>query len=83
MDFELNDEERMLQETVRAFLRREIEPLDREYGEWYWGVLADGSVGPRGTNKGEEWKASYHAVRALVFTSDWIGAALGESGKTR
>jgi len=52
---------------------------DREYGEWYWGVLGDGSVGPRGTNKGEEWKASYHAVRALVFTSDWIGKALGES----
>ncbi|HWA72144.1 MAG TPA: AGE family epimerase/isomerase [Polyangiaceae bacterium] len=49
---------------------------DREYGEWYWGVLDDGSVGPRGSNKGEEWKASYHDVRALLFTSDWIARFL-------
>lgn len=33
MDFELSDEERMLQDTVRTFLQREIEPLDREYGD--------------------------------------------------
>lgn len=50
---------------------------DAEHGEWYWGVLAGGGVGPRGSNKGEEWKASYHNVRALLFTSDWIRAGLG------
>jgi mannobiose 2-epimerase len=45
-------------------------------GEWYWGNLPDGSIGPRGTNKGEEWKASYHDLRALVFVGDWVHATL-------
>ncbi len=45
---------------------------DAEHGEWYWGITEAGAVGPRGSNKGEEWKASYHNVRALLFTSDWI-----------
>jgi cellobiose epimerase len=54
----------------------ETRQLDREYGEWYWGILPDGSVGPRGDHKGEEWKAQYHALRATLFTSDWISEAL-------
>lgn len=56
---------------------------DREFGEWYWGVLQDGSLGSRGDGKGEEWKASYHGVRALVFTSDWIGRRLANRSVTR
>jgi len=49
---------------------------DSTYGEWYWGHWPDGSMGPRGTNKGEEWKASYHDLRSLVFNGDWIQSAL-------
>ncbi len=47
-------------------------------GEWFYGLLPDGTPGPRGENKGEEWKTSYHNLRALVFTGDWIAEALRE-----
>lgn len=45
---------------------------DSEFGGWYWGITEDGQLGPRGDGKGEEWKAAYHDLRALVYTSDWI-----------
>jgi cellobiose epimerase len=45
---------------------------DPEYGEWYWGIAPDGKIGPRGDHKSEEWKASYHTLRALVFTEEWL-----------
>lgn len=61
-------------ESVLSFI--EQHQRDREFGEWYWGIAEDGSVGPHGSNKGEEWKASYHDIRALVLTSDWISEAL-------
>jgi mannobiose 2-epimerase len=47
-------------------------------GEWYWGVMPDGSLGPRGSNLGEAWKASYHVLRALVFTETWMSSWLTE-----
>jgi mannobiose 2-epimerase len=49
---------------------------DPTYGEWYWGNLPNGSIGPHGTNKGDEWKASYHNLRALVFAGDWVHGTL-------
>jgi mannobiose 2-epimerase len=56
----------------------ETNQVDREYGEWYWGITPDGKVGPRGDQKGEEWKAEYHALRATLFTSDWIQGVLAK-----
>jgi mannobiose 2-epimerase len=61
----------------------ETHQVDREYGEWYWGILPDGSIGPRGDHKGEEWKAQYHALRATLFTSDWISEALSKPASAR
>jgi mannobiose 2-epimerase len=60
----------------------ETSQRDPEYGEWYWGIAANGAVGPRGDHKGEEWKAEYHGVRALVFTSDWIDEVLAHAPNT-
>jgi cellobiose epimerase len=54
----------------------ESKQLDAVHGEWFWGINPDGSVGPRGDHKGEEWKAEYHALRGLLFTSDWINQFL-------
>lgn len=54
----------------------ETRQVDHEYGEWFWGINPDGSIGPRGDHKGEEWKAEYHGLRATLFTSDWIKQAL-------
>ncbi len=45
---------------------------DPNQGEWYWGVLPDGSLGQHRDLKSEEWKSSYHVVRALLFTRDWM-----------
>ena len=56
----------------------ETRQVDHEYGEWFWGINPDGSIGPRGDHKGEEWKAEYHALRATLFTSDWIKEALSQ-----
>jgi cellobiose epimerase len=60
----------------------ETSQVDREYGEWYWGINPDGSIGPRGDHKGEEWKAEYHALRGTLFTSDWIGEVLSKASGT-
>jgi hypothetical protein len=34
-------------------------------------------------DKGGEWKASYHELRALVLTADWIRHAAGAPLATR
>lgn len=60
----------------------ESSQVDKLYGEWFWGILPDGSVGPHGDQKGEEWKAQYHALRAVLFTADWIEAALTQAPAT-
>jgi mannobiose 2-epimerase len=57
----------------------ETKQLDAQYGEWFWGINPDGSVGSHGDHKGEEWKAEYHALRALLFTSDWINQVLSHA----
>jgi mannobiose 2-epimerase len=49
---------------------------DPEYGGWYSGILPDGSLGSQGSTKGSAWKASYHELRALVFTEDRLRSRL-------
>jgi mannobiose 2-epimerase len=56
----------------------ETKQQDSEYGEWFWGINPDGSVSSRGDQKGEEWKAEYHSLRAIMFTADWINEALAK-----
>jgi mannobiose 2-epimerase len=57
----------------------ETKQLDKQYGEWFWGINPDGSVSSHGDHKGEEWKAEYHALRAVLFTSDWIDQFLSHA----
>ena len=46
---------------------------DLPSGEWFATTNADGSA--NGADyKGDEWKESYHPVRALVYVQDWIAA---------
>jgi mannobiose 2-epimerase len=47
---------------------------DLPIGEWFATTNADGSASGS-ANKGDEWKESYHPVRALVYLEDWIDAA--------
>ena len=45
--------------------------LDPEHGEWYPDALDAG--GNSKANKANEWKAGYHAGRALMNAVDWLG----------
>lgn len=60
-----------LERTLDWIARTEDLPT----GEWFAITNADGS--PSGADyKSDEWKASYHTVRALVFLQDWVDAEL-------
>jgi len=48
---------------------------DLPVGEWFATTNADGSAAGA-DYKSDEWKDSYHPVRALVFLQDWIDAKL-------
>ena len=58
-----------LEQTLNWVERYQRDPNE---GEWYWGVMPDGRLGPHRDVKSEEWKSSYHLVRAMLFTSDWL-----------
>ncbi len=47
---------------------------DTQYGEFY--PQTDRSGTPSSQTKGNFWKESYHTMRALVFTEDWIADML-------
>ncbi|MGC4095019.1 MAG: AGE family epimerase/isomerase [Polyangiaceae bacterium] len=63
-----NDLERL--ERTLSFIEKH--QRDGEFGEWYWSTRPDGSPSEHPPNKGEEWKASYHTTRALIFAADWL-----------
>ncbi len=64
-----------LEATIRWI---EEHQQDREYGEWYWGVLPDLSLDPeRGAHKGSEWKSSYHQIRGLLYGARWLREVTG------
>src|SRR5262249_13704523 len=48
----LTHEEKYLSRFEATLSFIEIVQRDAQYGELYWGILADRSVGPHGTNKG-------------------------------
>jgi cellobiose epimerase len=76
--YRLTSDPSYLDRLERTLSWIETSQVDREYGEWYWGITPDGKVGPRGDHKGEEWKAEYHALRATLFTSEWIKGVLAK-----
>jgi mannobiose 2-epimerase len=47
-------------ERVWRFIERHV--VDHDHGEWFWRILADGSVDPR-EPKVSEWKGPYHNMR--------------------
>jgi len=47
--------------------------VDREYGEWYTSITADGRIN---TEKAGPWKAPYHVTRALLEVVSRLGRTL-------
>lgn len=70
--YRLDPDPKMLERLERTLGFIETHLFDPKHGEWYWGVAPDGSLGPKGDDKGSEWKASYHALRATLFLQEWI-----------
>jgi mannobiose 2-epimerase len=76
--YRMTEDAKYLERLEKTLSWIETRQRDPQYGEWYWGIAPDGSIGARGDHKGEEWKASYHGVRGMLFTSDWIAEVLGD-----
>jgi mannobiose 2-epimerase len=55
-------------ETTLDFIEQKLRDVERPGTEWFFAVEPDGRPGPRGDHKGEAWKASYHNLRALLWT---------------
>jgi cellobiose epimerase len=53
---------------------------DKPVGEWFATTNRDGSAAGA-DYKSDEWKASYHSVRALVYLQDWIDAERAARGR--
>jgi mannobiose 2-epimerase len=79
--FELTGDGALLQRLEGTLSFIEEHQRDRAYGEWFWGLLPDGTLGPSGDVKGNAWKASYHTIRSLVFTQAWIEGAIAQANR--
>jgi mannobiose 2-epimerase len=69
--FELSGERRYWDAAQAAWRFIETHILDREHGEWFWGVLRDGRPDPA-QPKISEWKCPYHNGRMCLETMDRI-----------
>jgi mannobiose 2-epimerase len=54
---------------VWGFIERRV--VDRDHGEWFWRVAADGSV-DGGEPKVSEWKGPYHNIRMCLQMMSFI-----------
>jgi len=84
MDFDLSDEHRMLQETVREFVTKNIAPRARhvdETSDFPWGALRDmAKLGLLGLNVPEEYGGSGADYLSVALMLEEIGKGCGSTG---
>ena len=84
MNFDLSDEQRMLQATVRAFVAKEVTPRARhvdETGEFPWPTLkAMGKLGLLGLNVPEAYGGSGADYLSVALMLAEIGQGCGSTG---
>ncbi|MGQ9490170.1 MAG: acyl-CoA dehydrogenase family protein [Anaerolineae bacterium] len=84
MDFDLSEEHRMLQETVREFVAKEVAPRGRhvdETGEFPWPTLkAMAKLGLLGLNVPEEYGGSGADYLSVALMLEEIGKGCGSTG---
>lgn len=63
--WQISEDDKYLQLVLSnwAFVKDKI--LDKQNGEWFWGIKADGSIMP-GEDKAGLWKCPYHNSRACI-----------------
>lgn len=81
--FETTEEEKWLLKLEGTLLWILNKQKDHTHGEWYQSILPDGLLGDNGSNKGDAWKANYHTVRALTYTSQRINQFLKQHSTDR
>ncbi len=70
--FQRTGEERYLDRLEATLRFVETRQLNAAAGEWFWGLLEDATLGPKGPTMGEAWKTGYHTLRALTYTQRWM-----------
>lgn len=63
--WQLSSEEEYLHISIQNWLFVKASILDKQHGEWYWGVNDDGSL-MQGEDKAGLWKCPYHNSRACI-----------------
>ncbi|WP_207428770.1 AGE family epimerase/isomerase [Pedobacter sp. SYSU D00535] len=63
--YQLSRESGYLEKSIQVWEFIQSSILDKRNGEWFWGVLEDGSVMP-GQDKVGLWKCPYHNSRACI-----------------
>lgn len=75
--YQLSGDERYLDASLKLWEYIQSVFVDRENGEWIWGVRANGS--PMNKEKAGPWKASYHNGRACFEMIDRIEQTLART----
>ncbi|WP_242691458.1 AGE family epimerase/isomerase [Desertivirga arenae] len=63
--WQLSGNEEQLERSIKVWRFIQNKILDRENGEWFWGVLDDGSI-MADQDKAGLWKCPYHNSRACI-----------------
>ena len=69
--YELSGDPRFLEQSLASWRFVQDAIVDREYGEWFWGVDEQGR--PRPEQKSGPWKGPYHNGRACMEIMRRIG----------
>ena len=73
--YQVSGDPAFLQASLRSWDFIATHLIDREHGEWFWGVKRDGTV-RRGMDKVGLWKCPYHDGRACMELTDRLRAIL-------
>lgn len=76
--YQLNGDRRFLDAALASWRFIQECLVDREHGEWFWGV--DGTGRPLDHEKAGFWKTPYHNGRACLEVWKRVQALLGELG---
>jgi mannobiose 2-epimerase len=79
--YQLSRRPHFLEASLRSWEFIKTYIVDREYGEWFWGVTKAGA--PRDQEKAGPWKSSYHNSRACFEVMRRLDTHTGETGGDR
>ena len=74
--WQISNDEKYLEHSLRSwdFVKKYL--IDRQHGEWYWGVDEHGAAIPL-KDKAGLWKCPYHNSRACMEVMKRIASLMG------